>query len=433
MRKVNKNIAIISPPIPGHLFNHCALGYELIKVGHKVTVYSIADNKEFVEQTGVSFYTIAEKEFPSGCWQEKWKPAMQSVNMQGDKHVLKQHKKLAQIMLEELPGLFKIHDINFLIVDQTLSQGAALAHENNIPFVTVCTLLSFHEDKGGVIPPIWTARTPASNVFQRVFNKFLYRLTNIFLSDFLKITNNWCRKHNLRTYKTIEDSYSRLLQIGVIPPFLDFPGRELPAHYKSFGPLISKRDDVGFPFGKLDGRPIIYVSMGTIRTRFTNLWNIILEALQLFRQYQVVLSTGTWTGSDIELNIPKEINSPIIVPFAPQLKILSRSALCITHGGPGTILECIKFKVPMVAIPLGDDQPAMATRIRYHNIGKTLKLKGLQVKEIQNAISNTLNNEEIKRNIHLFSDKLNQLGGAEAAAVVVDKLLKGDKIENNRI
>ena len=423
---MNKNIAIISPPIPGHLFNHCALGYELVKVGHKVTVYSIADNKEFVEQTGVSFYTIAEKEFPRGCWQEKWKPAMQSGSFQGDKHVLKQHKKLAHIMLEELSELFKVNNINFLIVDQSLPQGAALAQKNNIPYVTVCTLLSMHEDKSGVIPPIWTERTPANNVLQRVSNKFLSRLTNLFLSDFLKTTNKWCRKHNLQTYKTIENSYSKLLQIGVIPSFLDFPGRELPGHYKSVGPLLSNREDHDFPFYKLDGRPVIYVSMGTIRTRFMNLWNIILNALKPFNQYQVVLSTGTWTGSDIKLEVPIELNSPIIVPFTPQLKILSKAALCITHGGPGTILECLKFKVPMVAIPLGDDQPAMAARIWYHKIGTTLKLKGLNANKMEKAISVTLKSKELKGNIQMFSNKMSQYGGAKAAADMVGGVLIGE-------
>jgi len=40
---------------------------------------------------------------------------------------------------------------------------------------------------------------------------------------------------------------------------------------------------------------------------------------------------------------------PIVVPFAPQLELLKHAAVCITHAGLNTALECLTKGVPMVA------------------------------------------------------------------------------------
>jgi len=50
---------------------------------------------------------------------------------------------------------------------------------------------------------------------------------------------------------------------------------------------------------------------------------------------------------------------PIVVEFAPQLELLKRAALCITHAGLNTALECLSNGLPMVAIPITNDQPGL--------------------------------------------------------------------------
>ncbi|MFZ0710133.1 MAG: glycosyltransferase, partial [Terrimicrobiaceae bacterium] len=57
--------------------------------------------------------------------------------------------------------------------------------------------------------------------------------------------------------------------------------------------------------------------------------------------------------------------SPIVVPFAPQLELLRRAALTITHAGLNTALESLNQGVPMVAIPIPNDQPEVASRLEW--------------------------------------------------------------------
>ncbi len=64
----------------------------------------------------------------------------------------------------------------------------------------------------------------------------------------------------------------------------------------------------------------------------------------------------------------------IVVPFAPQIELLKRAALCITHAGLNTTLEALGQGVPLVAIPIGFDQPGVAARIAHHRVGEFVEV-----------------------------------------------------------
>jgi UDP-glucoronosyl and UDP-glucosyl transferase len=62
----------------------------------------------------------------------------------------------------------------------------------------------------------------------------------------------------------------------------------------------------------------------------------------------------------------------------PQIEVLKRAALCITHAGINTALESLAEGVPMVAIPIGFDQPGIAARIAYHGVGEFIEVEDLR-------------------------------------------------------
>ena len=58
-------------------------------------------------------------------------------------------------------------------------------------------------------------------------------------------------------------------------------------------------------------------------------------------------------------------SNAIVVQQAPQLELLKRATVCITHAGLNTVLESLAQGVPQVAIPITYDQPGVAARIAH--------------------------------------------------------------------
>ena len=82
---------------------------------------------------------------------------------------------------------------------------------------------------------------------------------------------------------------------------------------------------------------------------------------------QLVLSLG---GNMDPAGFLGRAGNPIVVKFAPQLELLEQAALCITHAGLNTALESLAWGVPMVAIPITNDQPGVAARITWCGVGE---------------------------------------------------------------
>jgi UDP:flavonoid glycosyltransferase YjiC (YdhE family) len=78
--------------------------------------------------------------------------------------------------------------------------------------------------------------------------------------------------------------------------------------------------------------------------------------------------------------------------------LLKRSALCITHAGLNTALEALTQGVPLVAIPITNDQPGVAARIAYTKTGTLVPLKELTVSRLTLLIDEVLQNPEYRDN-----------------------------------
>jgi MGT family glycosyltransferase len=175
-----------------------------------------------------------------------------------------------------------------------------------------------------------------------------------------------------------------------------------------------------FDFFRLDGRPLVLVSLGTIQ--FTNdaFFRMVMETLADFPA-QFVLAAGP--GSD-----PARLGPPpenfIVVPTYPQLPLLERAAAFITHGGLGSIHEGLWHGVPMVGVPQHFEQLRNA---RAAQGGITIlddrcygrEVTGPELRAaLQTVLSDPSYGEESKR----LGESLRAGGGAEAAADVIERV-----------
>jgi MGT family glycosyltransferase len=138
-------------------------------------------------------------------------------------------------------------------------------------------------------------------------------------------------------------------------------------------------------------------------------------------EIQVVLAKG----NNIELaDIGPIPSNVIVVNKAPQLELLKRSVLCITHAGLNTTLESLAQGVPMVAIPIGYDQFGVAIRIAYHGVGESLDVDTLSVDDLHALIQRILNTHSYREKAQYFKNIIAQRRGLDVAAEAIERAFK---------
>lgn len=421
------HFGIISPPVPGHLYPNGMIARELIRRGHTVTIYNIPDTRRLTERLGIDFYPVGTDRFPEGTWHRNWAPARTGSNLLKHYKVLKLHIAIARVMLEELPAVLRQQQVEVLLVDQLQPQGAALAAAANIPFITLCSILPIHIRQDGKTPPAFAWWNPTGTWFNQQINRLGHRMAALFSTPYLRMVNGYMRLWKRPIYPSLNATFSPLLQVGVIPAAFDYPEASHATNYIPCGPFIGRREKVLFPWAllHLDERPLIYVSMGTIRNSIRAVYRVLLKTLGKFTGYKIVLSKGGWTGDVMDLDhIPAHM---IVVDYAPQPELLQRAALCITHAGPGTVMESLYYGVPMVCIPVTDDQPAMAARVEYHAIGRRIPWRQLTARKLEKAIVEVLTDPRFKDRCLQLSATVKKNGGAGKAADVIEAALEVKK------
>jgi len=135
---------------------------------------------------------------------------------------------------------------------------------------------------------------------------------------------------------------------------------------------LSRKEEGEFPWERLDpGKRLLFCSMGSQshisgKAIVERILRAALDAVAQRPDWQLVLATGRLLAAAELGPIP---DNALVVGWAPQLGLLRRAAAMITHGGLGTVKECIFHEVPMVVYPLMRDQPDNARRIVRHGLG----------------------------------------------------------------
>lgn len=139
---------------------------------------------------------------------------------------------------------------------------------------------------------------------------------------------------------------------------------------------------------------------------------------------QLVIALG---GGCTPESLPDLPGSPLVVGLAPQLDLLQRSTLTITHAGMNTTLESLSNGVPMVAIPIANDQPGVAARIAWTGTGEVVPLKRLSVSRLRRAIKQVLTEDSYKKNALSLQASIQRAGGARKAADIVEQVIATGK------
>ncbi len=107
------------------------------------------------------------------------------------------------------------------------------------------------------------------------------------------------------------------------------------------------------------GRPLVYLTLGTVAHTTPGVLASVVEAL---RELPLDLVVTTGPGDD-PASLGAQPPQVAVVGFLPQAQILARADLVVSQAGAGTMLGALCFGLPQVCLPLGADQPQNAAAV----------------------------------------------------------------------
>ena len=415
-----KHFGILCPPGVGHLNNFMALGYELQKRGHRVTLFGIPDVQSYAEAAKIDFHPIGEAKFPLGNTQKSQEKLGKLNGIPALLHTIDLFREGTEVLLSEVPAGCQKVGIEFLLIDQVLLEGSTIAEYLNLPFITVCSALLLNSEPS--VPPSLTGWDYDLSWWGQLRNQIATQLLILAGIPIQLIVNRYRKKWGFKSLSGSDraDLWSNLAIISQQPPSFEFPRQELPEYFHFVGPLVNpvSRKEIPFPWDKLNGKPLIYASLGTIQNKLLPVFiRIAYACLRL--DVQLVISLGGATEPEELGYVP---GSAIVVRAAPQLNLLEKASLCITHAGLNTALESLSNGVPMVAIPVTNDQPAVAARIARTRTGEVVRLNNCTVDNLKTAIKKVMFEPGYRSNALRLKAEIEQAGGAIKAVDIIESI-----------
>jgi MGT family glycosyltransferase len=235
-------------------------------------------------------------------------------------------------------------------------------------------------------------------------------------------------RDTINTYRTqwglplqsgVDASFSSVAQISQLPAAFDFPRRALPEAFHYVGPLRGpERQDVTFPWHRLDGRRLIYASLGMLFSRHVEVFRHILDACEDLDAQIVISHVGCLNSEQVDALSRKAL----VVPYAPQYELLKRAHLTITHGGLNTVLDSLSHGVPVVALPCINDTVGVGARLEWTGAGKAVPWSKADTKKLRAAVHEVFGKERFKAAARRVQESIRSAGGLPAAIGLIEQV-----------
>jgi MGT family glycosyltransferase len=399
-----------------------SLARKLQARGHDVVFISVLDAEPALRAANLKFVPFCEQEYPTGSITQEWSSV---AKMQGQELLRHSSRELmsglTKATLDHLPEAIAEAGVEALVLDKVYFYIELVAMGLGIPYIHIWNVL--HIDFSGFTPPSLVGFP--HEITREAVERNIASLKTIgeILTPMVEIAKPYAEKFGLQIdWNDPTATTSKLAVISQTPKAFDFPDMQWPAGFHYTGPFHADggRELVPFPWDKLTCEPLVYASMGTLVNGLEFVYRTILDAVRNVQGIQVVLSVGRNVDIDDLGPIPANV---LVVSSAPQLELLKRASLCITHAGLNTTLEALAQGVPMIAIPIGYDQPGVATRIAYHRVGEVIELEDLTVARLARLIQLVHKNQSYRDKARHIQKAIAETRGLDMAAAVIERVL----------
>jgi zeaxanthin glucosyltransferase len=424
-------IGFISMPLTGHLNPMTALARKLQSRGHEIVFIGIPDVGPYVRAAGLNFVSYCDDELPAGSSASILAPAAKLHGAEVTRWTIQgAGRAIFQLASQHLPRVLAETGVEALVLDTIHMYLEVVPMSLGIPYAHVWAILNI-DFSGTTLPSVVPGRYEDTSEARAHNIEELKESDNAFFGIVQPLAEEYAERAGLKLdWSNPAATVSRhaAAVVSQTPKEFDLPGIPWPSQFHYAGPFFDDagREPIPFPWEKLNGTPLVYASLGTLVNGLDSIYKTILPAVGRIPEIQVVLAKG----NNIELAdlgpIPPNV---IVVDKAPQLELLKRSVLCITHAGLNTTLESLAQGVPMMAIPIGYDQFGVANRIAYHGVGELLEVDNLTIEGLHELIQKVLRTPAYREKAQYFRNIIAKRRGLDVAAEIIERAFE-QAIEN---
>ena len=208
-------------------------------------------------------------------------------------------------------------------------------------------------------------------------------------------------------------THAEALNIVFLPRIFQPAGETFDKRFVFVGPsFLPPQNTATFPFDLLESQPVLYISLGTIFNDRPDFFQLCFQAFA-GQPWQVVLSHGKHIDATTLGPVPANF---FLFPHVPQLEVLQRARLFVTHGGMNSVMESISYGVPMVVIPQMIEQEITSHSIEELGLGKALSQKNLTAQRLREAVIHVQQDLTIAPRMQNIQQAVHAAGGYQRAA-----------------
>lgn len=387
-------------PGQGHVTPSLPLVTELVRQGQEITYVVTEGYRARVEATGAHFHpyqTIHDDYFTarglSGGVPYRVAAALIATS---------------EAILPELLALVQTHQPDYILFDGMCPWGRLVAQIGKRPAVASLALAPLTSPPPRAMVKLlplllpWLLRDLPTGLTAARRAKRLtarYHLPPIGLTGILNNVGDLSLSYTSSAFQPYADTADKSVR------FVGWTVPEIDADASFVLPPAEKR--------------LIYMSLGTVNNAERAVFQACIDAFAGSDDF-VIISTGKGVSPAAFGNLPSNV---AIYDWVPQIAVLQRAALFISHGGLNSIHDSLYLGVPLLLVPQQVEQTINALRVVELGAGIMLKKRAIQAQTIRVQASRLLADARYQEAAKRIGDSFRQAGGVKRAADAIAMLL----------
>lgn len=416
----------------GHLNPSFKLARMLTARGHRVAYLAIPDARRTLEAQGFETYPLYPDLFPLGLLERE--EALSTLARR--RAITRRYEAMLARLEREPERLFAVRP-DLLLIDVTQPQLAFWARRVGQRFAYVNTSLPQTHDRG--VPPLRSGRAYEPGLIPGLraeldWTRFLVKrrasaaVAGLFgMCPPYELARRLAPRFSVPAHELAWQT-AYMPQLRGVPEFVlcpdafDFPRRPAP-HRHAVASVDLARAEPAFDWTGIPGeKPLIYCALGGQRYRpdaVPSFFARLIDAVRMHPEWHLLLALGKHATAAALGALPSNVT---VVERAPQLTVLQKARLMVTHAGLGSVKECIVLGVPMLAVPLDVDQPANAARIVHHGLGLCADVAQTSSVELAQKLAQLLSDEAVHQRVSAMRARFLEVEESERGAELVEAL-----------